>query len=144
MTVGAGRSRRRLRNSGVVAPEPLKPGLHEALLTHRLEELLAQLGDATLTPELADLHEAEAADRVSRHLAGVVARAIDRMPEGKRREEAARVASAVVDALQSLADGKDDFTADALAEPAQVLISLLQLRPDGRPPVLERPLTPLL
>jgi superfamily II DNA or RNA helicase/HKD family nuclease len=127
-----------------VALEPLKPGLHEALLTRRLEELLVNLGGGALVADLADLHEAEASDRVSRHLAGVIARAIDQMPEGKRREEAVRVAAGVMEALQSLADGKLDLSADELVEPARVLVSLLQRLPDGRPPVLERPLTPLL
>jgi superfamily II DNA or RNA helicase/HKD family nuclease len=127
-----------------VAPEPLKPGLHEALLTRRLEELVARIGDAMLAPELADLHEAEAADRVSRHLAGIVARAIDGMPDGRRREEAVRVAAAVIGALQSLAGRNYDLRADELVQPAQVLVSLLHRLPDGRPQPLERPLTPLL
>lgn len=133
-----------MRDSAALPAEPLKPGLHEALLTRRLEELLAHLGDAALAAELEDLHEAEASDRVSRHLAGVVARAIDRMPDGKRREEAARVAAAVIGALQSRTDGTHDLRADELVEPARVLVSLLQRLPDGRPQVLERPLTPLL
>ena len=44
---------------------PLRPGLHEALLTRRLEELLAQIPEA-LAVELEELRNAEASDRVSR------------------------------------------------------------------------------
>ena len=72
------------------------------LLTRGLEDLLTRLGDESLTPDLTDLHEAEASDRVSRHLASVAAPVIDEMPEGKRREEAVHVAAAVIEALQSL------------------------------------------
>ena len=71
---------------------PLKPGLHEALLTRRLEALLEEIPDGTLLADLAELRDAEASDRVSRHLAGMLARAIERAPEGtaKRRGSAHR------------------------------------------------------
>jgi hypothetical protein len=69
-----------------VTGESLKPGLHEALVTRRLDELLAQLSDGALVADLDDLRDAEASDRVSRHIAGIVARAIDEAPEGERSE----------------------------------------------------------
>jgi hypothetical protein len=67
--------------------DSLKPGLHEALLTRRLERLLTQIPDEALLAELAELSDAEASDRMSRHLAGMLARAIERAPEGKRSGE---------------------------------------------------------
>jgi len=64
----------------------MKPGLHEALLTRRLEALLGEI-DESLVAEVVDLRDAEASERVSRHLAGLVMEAIDRAPEGHRTSE---------------------------------------------------------
>lgn len=81
---------------------------------------------------------------MSRHMADVLARAIDQAPEGQRSEEAIRIASAVIHHLQALTDGKRDLAGDEPADPARVLIALLKRLPDGRPEPIERPLTPLL
>jgi HKD family nuclease len=124
--------------------DSLKPGLHEALLTRRLEELLAQLPDASLLADIAELRDAEASDRMSRHLAGVFARAIDRAPEGTRSDEAVRIAAALIHRLQELIDRKVDLSGDEPVDPARVLVALLQRLPDGRPQPIARPLTPLL
>jgi HKD family nuclease len=136
--------RLRLRDSGGLAGDSLKPGLHERLLTRRLEELLGQLPDAILVADLAELRDAEASDRMSRHLAGVLARAIDQAPEGKRSDEAVRIAAALIHRLQALMDGKGDLVGDEPVDPGQVLIALRKRLPDGRPQPIERPLTPLL
>jgi len=129
---------------GGLGNEFLKPGLHETLLTRRLEELLERIADGTLVPDLDDLRDAEASDRVSRHLAGIVARAIDRAPEGKRSDEAVRIAGELIRRLELLADGEHDFELDELVDPARVLVALLRPLPDGRPEAIQRPLTPLL
>jgi superfamily II DNA or RNA helicase len=134
----------RLGNSGGVTSDSLRPGLHEALLTRRLEALLAEISDGTLLAELAELRDAEASDRVSRHLAAMLARAIERAPEEKRSDEAIRIARALIQHLQALTDGRDDLRADELVSPGQVLVALLQRSPDGRAQSIERPLTPLL
>jgi superfamily II DNA or RNA helicase len=127
-----------------VANEFLKPGLHEALLTRRLEELLTQIADGALVADLDELRDAEASDRVSRHVAGIIARAIERAPEGKRSDEAVRIAGELIRRLQHLTEGKQSFDGDELLDPARVLVSLLRRLPDGRPEAIERPLTPLL
>jgi superfamily II DNA or RNA helicase/HKD family nuclease len=127
-----------------LADDFLKPGLHETLLTRRLEGLLERIADGTLVPDLDDLRDAEASDRVSRHLAGIVARAIDRAPEGKRRDEAARIAAELIRRLELITDAKHDFELDELVDPARVLVALLRPLPDGRPEAIQRPLTPLL
>ena len=124
--------------------DSLKPGLHEALLTRRLEELVAEVSDSAFLADVADLRDAEAADRVSRHLAGIVARAIDEAPEGKRTEEAVRIATELIRTLQQLARGKHDLSRDEPIDPAKVLVALLRRLPDGRAAAIERPLTPLL
>jgi HKD family nuclease len=118
-----------LRNSGSLTGDALKPGLHEALLTRRLESLLAELPEEMLLAEVAELRDAEASDRMSRHLATMLARAIERAPEGKRSEEAVRIAA---------------VRTDEPLNPGRVLVALLQRLPDGRPQSIERPLTPLL
>jgi superfamily II DNA or RNA helicase len=127
-----------------LANEFLKPGLHEALLTRRLEDLLAQIADEALVADVDALRDAEASDRVSRHIAGIVARAIDRAPEGTRSDEAIRIAAALIRRLQPLTDGKRDLDGDEPLDPARVLVALLQRLPDGRLQAIERPLTPLL
>jgi superfamily II DNA or RNA helicase len=122
----------------------LKPGLHEALLTRKVDELLKQLADESLSPDVSSLRDAEAADRVSRHVASIVARAIDRAPEGQRSEEARRIAAELIRRVRSLTDGDGDLDGDELLDPARVLVALLRRLPDGRPQAIERPLTPLL
>lgn len=127
-----------------MANDFLKPGLHEALLTRRLEELLAQIAHGALAADVAELRDAEASDRVSRHVAGIVARAIDRVPEGRRSDEAIRIAAELIRRLQPFMDGKHDLDGDEPVDPARVLVAMLQRLPDGRPQAIERPLTPLL
>jgi HKD family nuclease len=127
-----------------VPNEFLNPGLHEALLTRRLAELLEEIAEGTFVADVAALRDAEASDRVSRHIAGIVARAIERAPEGERSEEAIRIAAALIGELQLFADDRHDFDGDAPLDPGRVLIALLQRLPDGRPQPIPRPLTPLL
>jgi superfamily II DNA or RNA helicase len=122
----------------------LKPGLHEALLTRGLEALLAEIPGEALIAEVAELRDAEASDRISRHLAGLIARAIERAPEGHRSDEAIRIAVALTERLQTVGDGGGAPRSDVPVDPGRVLVALLRRRPDGRPDPIARPLTPLL
>jgi hypothetical protein len=106
-----------------VSIEPIKPGLYEALLTRKLAALLESIQDGPFAAELAPLHEAEASDRVSRHVAALVAHAIERAPEGGKRDEATRAAAAVIRALDSLDNAGLDLRDDELAAPVEVLVS---------------------
>jgi HKD family nuclease len=124
--------------------DPLKPGLREALLTRRLQTLLEEIPEGTLLADVADLRDAEASDRMSRHVAEVLARVIERAPEGQRSAEAVRIATALIRSLESVTDRKPDLRDDEPLDPARVLVALLQRLPDGRPQTIERPLTPLL
>jgi len=63
-----------------VEPAP-EAGLYEALLTGRLEDLLERLPADRLVAQLTSLLDAESADRVSRHVAHLLARAIEAAPE---------------------------------------------------------------
>ena len=133
-----------LTNSAVLANEFLKPGLHEALLTRELNDLLAHIADEALVADVAALRDAEASDRVSRHVAGIVARAIERAPEGQRSEAAVRIAAELIRRLRRLTNEGGDLDRDELLDPARVLVALLRRLPDGRAQAIERPLTPLL
>ena len=119
-------------------------GLYEALLTGRLEQVLGRLPADRLVAELTDLLDAESADRVSRHVAQLLARAIDAAPERERAAEGVRLAIALLSRLQSLAAADLQLERDVPLDPGRVLHALLRLRPDGTPDPVERPLTPLL
>src|SRR4051794_29054273 len=123
--------------------DDLRPGLHEALVTRRLEELIARVTDE-LVPEVGDLRNAEASDRVSRHLAAVIATAIEGAPEDQRGDEAVRVAIALLEELEKVLGGKRDVALDHPVAPGRVLAAILERSPDGTPRPIERPLTPLL
>jgi superfamily II DNA or RNA helicase len=123
---------------------PLNPGIYEALITARLEEVLRLSPESQVELEFADLSNAEAADRVSRHLAQLVSQAIESFPDDERAVAATRIAEALLGSMQSHVGSRTDFLPDLLVEPAQILESVLRRRPDGSPEPLTRPLTPLL
>jgi superfamily II DNA or RNA helicase/HKD family nuclease len=125
-----------------VSTEP-KPGLREGLLTASLGEEIERALLAGLTPQLGDLADAEASDRISRHLAGIVARAIEAAPERERAAEGIRVARELLDRLDELREGFD-VRGDVPVSPGRILRALLSTTPDGQPEQIERPLTPLL
>ena len=120
-----------------------RAGLREALLTGRLEQALEALAPSLLEPELADLANAEASDRISRHVARLLAQAIEAAPERERTAEGIRLAREVLQRLGAVANAAD-LSQDIPTEPGRVLYALLTTRPDGSLEPIERPLTPLL
>ncbi len=126
----------------IVNPTP-SAGLYESLLTARLEEILDRL-PVELIPSRGALANAESADRVSRHIARLIARTIHAFPETERAERAVQLAADVLGHMQTLTDADLGLMAEAPLEPARVLHSILRRLPDGTPEVVERPLTPLL
>ena len=126
-----------------MAKHPLPPGLYEALVTEALEKQLADLVAAAVTPEVRDLADAEAADRLSRHIAMVVSRAIEALPEHGRAQAGAQIISRLVDVLSQVTDAIDRDI-DLPLDPARVLSAILRRRPDGSAEALDTPLTPLL
>jgi HKD family nuclease len=113
-------------------------------MTKRLEALLDRLDQTKLLPEWSTLANAEAGDRVSRHLAGVIQRAIESAPENERSARATRLAVDLLRRLETLTSGELDVALDEPSDPAAVLHAVLRLLPDGRPEAIQRPLTPLL
>jgi len=121
----------------------LKPGLYEALVTGALDQQLADVLVAAVAPEIRALADAEAADRLSRHLATVVTRAIDALPEHGRAQAGAQIIARLIDLLSQVSDAVERET-DVPLDPIRVLAAILRRKPDGSPEALEAPLTPLL
>ena len=76
----------------------LHRGLYEQLVTEGLEEALSAL-DSTHRPDRVDLHPAEAADRISFHLAALVRRSVAALDARQRAEVGARLAREIVSLL---------------------------------------------
>jgi len=121
----------------------LDPGVYEALLTGELERRLTTLVAEAVTPELRGLADAEASDRLSRHVAMAVSRAIEAIPEQGRAQAGANLISKVIDALAQMSDVISQG-ADSPLDPVRVLSAILRRNPDGSSAVLELPMTPLL
>ncbi len=126
-----------------MADQELEPGLYEALLTGALDKRLAGLVAAAVAPELRKLADAEAADRLSRHLAAIVTRAIEALPEQGRAQGGASLVEKLIELLSGQSDAVEPDV-DVPLDPARVLSAVLRRRPDGTPEALEAPLTPLL
>lgn len=123
--------------------EHFPPGLYETLLTSVLDKRLRNLSSSTVSPETRALADAEATDRLSRHLASVITRVIEALPERGRAQAGAQVVSQLI-ALLADKSAAVDRDADVPVDPAQVLSAILRRRPDGSADVLDVPLTPLL
>jgi hypothetical protein len=123
--------------------EPLAAGLYESLLTTRLEQILAELPPELVSSRSA-LANAESEDRVSRHIARLVARTIRAFPETERAQRAVQLAVDVLGHLETLTDRDLGLVAEAPLQPGGVLHSVLRRLPDGTAEIMERPLTPLL
>jgi HKD family nuclease len=119
-------------------------GLYETLLTARVQQLLHQLPEDQLVADLANLVNAEASDRVSRHISHLLAQAIEAIPESHRAQSAVQLATDVLGHLQTLVGSSFDLQSEVPLDPGQVLQAILRRRPDGTADILERPLTPLL
>lgn len=116
-------------------------GLYETLLTELLDKRLAELPTGA-EPDVVDLRDAEAADRVALHLARVIRQAIEALPEKGRAESGAGLARRVIEQLTN------ELSEDALVErpalPARTLRSIRGRAPDGSPEIIQSPLIPLL
>ena len=120
----------------------LPHGLYETLVTEALDKKLSKLpGDRHA--QLGDLRSAEAADRIAWHIASVVERAVEMLPEADRVKTGIALARSLVDYVV----GKTDLTAlqdERPQDPAGVLRAVQGLNPDGRPSTIDTPLIPLL
>ncbi len=80
---------------------------------------------------------------MSQHLARIIARAIDAVPDKDRSEVAGRIALEMLQALAAT-ESVVSLDDDVPTMPVQVLRAILERRPDGSPDVFDVPLTPLL
>ncbi|MBA3656614.1 MAG: DUF3427 domain-containing protein [Gemmatimonadaceae bacterium] len=117
-------------------------GLYETLLTEAVGDWLSSL-DTRLHPELLDLRSAEAADRIALHLAKVVERAVDVLPDDAKVSEGIKLAQSLVDFITTDSKMKV-LEGERPSETLQILRAIRTALPDGRPEVIESPLIPLL
>ena len=120
----------------------LAQGLYELLVTRLLEEQLRHPRFQG-TPEVDELRNAEAADRIALHVAKVVETAIENAPAEDRSVEGVKLARQLIDLIAQHVDA-DQFSAMQLTDPATVLRSIRGLLPDGSPQGIPKPLIPLL
>ena len=117
-------------------------GLYESLITEALESHLSTLSPH-LTPRRTSLHEAEAADRLSLHLARVVERAIASLDKADRVATGTALARRLVEVvIESTA--ANTLSSERPVPPGEVLRSVVGRLPDGRVETILEPLTPLL
>jgi superfamily II DNA or RNA helicase len=120
----------------------LPRGLFELLLTESLAEELSVPGLGG-DPELAELRQAEAADRIALHIASVVERAVENLPEKERVPLGAAIARRLIEQVARDTD-TEALRAERPVEPAQLLRAIRGRRPDGSQDEIEAPLIPLL
>jgi superfamily II DNA or RNA helicase/HKD family nuclease len=98
---------------------------------------------SNLSAEFTKLRDADAADRLALHLARVVERAIDSLPESQRAKIGAEVARRLI---KELASDKafESFASESLVEPPHILSAIKKALPDGSTETISAPLIPLL
>ncbi len=120
----------------------LSRGLYDVLLTELLDQQLQQL-PASHRSDVDDLRNAEAADRLALHLASVVERAIEALPEDERAAAGAAVVQRLISSL-STETRAPDLLSERPADPARVLRLISKVQPDGSTEEITPPLIPLL
>ncbi len=120
----------------------LPHGLYESLVTEALAARLEALPRDRLA-QAESLRTAEAADRIAWHIASVVERAIEMLPESKRAEAGAALARSLVARVVNATE-VTELADESLREPPEVLRAVSRLRPDGSPADIDAPLIPLL
>ncbi|NUO62607.1 MAG: DUF3427 domain-containing protein [Gemmatimonadaceae bacterium] len=121
---------------------PRPRGLYELLLTESLAEQLAQPG-LPGDPAIADLRNAEAADRIALHIASVVERAVETFPLEERANLGTAIARRLVDQIAQ-EPKTEALGAERPVDPARILRAIRGRKPDGSVDELEAPLIPLL
>jgi len=123
-------------SGGMVA---LDRGLYELIVTKAMAQALQELEVQNKHPNLAELGQAEAADRISLHLAKVIRQVIDDFADQERVQKGSELSMRVLENLG--AEGIED---DQLFQPTKILSSVSKQMPDGSYEKIEVPLTPLL
>ena len=116
-------------------------GLYEQIISEALEAELSEVAD--LTAQREPLRRAEAGDRLALHLAALVEKAVDGIPESERVEKGLSLTRALIDTLATEL-GEDEFRTERPVRTDTVLRALLASQPDGSREILESPMIPLL
>ena len=130
---------RRVVEHAAAVPGDWLPGLYEQLLTEADRDALELHDDDLL--DVGELADAEAADRLSRHVARLIARLIAGRPDGERAQFGTDVVTRLLDRLDADVD-PDRLIVDGGR--ARLLRAVHDRLPTGAPDRIERPLTPLL
>jgi len=125
-----------------MACDGLEPGIYSELETRRLRVVLDELA-ADRHASLSPLRDAEAADRLSRHVASVTAAVVSALPEGMRSPGGAELIAQLIERLDELNPTAQVLEQQVLAPP-NMLDAIQARRPDGTFGSPELPLTPLL
>lgn len=99
--------------------------------------------DASAEPECIELRDAEASDRIALHIASVVQRSIDALPEGDRARTGASIARRLIETV-ARESGASALVDERPLEPPKLLRAVVGRRPDGEPDAIHPPLIPLL
>jgi superfamily II DNA or RNA helicase/HKD family nuclease len=117
-------------------------GLYDTLITEALSATLANL-DRGLVPIKNELRAAEAPDRISLHIARLVARAVGTLGEKDRAKVGLALARHLVAEIHK-AVTQADVEPEQLVETGEVLQAIARRKPDGTPEAIAGPLIPLL
>ena len=128
---------------------PHPPGLYETLLTESLAAELQGLADG-LREHREQLRAAEAADRLSLHLARIVKRLVAAVDERHRVALGVKLTRHLVTYLRNISDTRLPGTtgavtpADRPTQPGEILEAIQRVLPDGSSAAIRPPLIPLL
>ncbi len=124
--------------NGVLPPRPLR------VPRHRGPRRPPRALPADRHARTDDLRNAEAADRIAWHIASVVERAIEALPEAQRAAAGVALARSLVDRVVEENGAAAELTTERPPDPACVLFGVHRLRPTGTPKPIDAPLIPLL
>lgn len=119
-----------------------KPGLYETLITEALDCALREV-DRSLVVHKDTLRAPEAPDRISLHVARLVARAISSLDEKGRTTQGLSLAKRLIEEIQA-AIPKADVRPDQVIQSGEVLRAISRRLPDGTAESISAPLIPLL
>ena len=122
--------------------EELQPGLYEDIVTAGLRARL-ELISGRLISECAPIEISEIPSRLSRHLARILLRALESMPDTERVSAGPRLVQEIISHANSMV-GVDGGEIDFIDGAPRFLSEVSEILPDGSPRKLNRPLTPLV
>jgi len=117
----------------------LESGLYETIVTESLQKDLTKLLEVRALTQ--PLRVGDVADRIGRHVAGLVEQVLSDMPEEERVSRSVLLANELATKIIENTGYKN---VDSLIQPAEVLRAVMELNPDGAPHMLAEPLVPLL